>query len=302
MSSKYVTPHGRDMDVSPISQVGRVTCNARVDMKAIKLARRANKDSLLYQDSRTRDEGVWDFKKYELVLVRDERSDELNKGAFVGRVPLVISNLNSILTKDAATEEEVIEKYSLLGQVQASVNVHGDMPEGPEVSVSVGGLNSLLNTSTEPLYAGDLLYWDVIKRQQNQADKTDYTRVSQYSPEGRNPIVVRRFTWKKAAEHGHGKLKSFSANQNQPKTMANGGALFDVLAKVIASVSAKQGANAAAKLAAYLNDNESKEQILQLLEASCTVHKSITKRIFARCVTNAGVGSLVDIVPPNYLL
>lgn len=322
MSSPYQPPHGahgRDVPYSPISQLGRVTVNSQIDADAIKIARQAPQERLLYKNAHNRDEKMFTINKYELLLMRNGKTVEKESGKYIGKLPLVISNLNSITTSDALTEDEIIENYSYVGQAQTTVQVDKHHPEGPEIATEIGGLNSLMNSDMEPWYAGDLLYWDPVKRTANgHADTSTYTQVPVYAPEGRVPIVARRFTWAKAAVHGRNTLRKFIAPRAQGQaaprpTMHNGGKYLENLDKLIERIvrgaqdaqtpaQAQESAKAALRALINSNGNDDSALIHSLLESSCTLHKSVTSRIICKTVNNAAPKTFVDKIPANYIM
>jgi len=190
MSEPYVFPSGRDQDTSPITPIGRVTFNARVDVQAIKMARRLPPNKRFYQDGDTQD-GSWDYMNPELVLMKNVEHKEMG-GHMAGRTPCVISSLCAILASEGTEADDIYEKYSLAGIVQGTVKVHGDVPSSAEVSVTCGGLATIINTCDETIRAGDWLYWAVPEKDGTKS-KIDSQSIPAYYKKGKIPVLIKRF-------------------------------------------------------------------------------------------------------------
>ena len=310
MSDKFVSPSGRDMDESPISQMGRVTVNCRIDIKAIKLARRLPSNRLFYEDSAVRDEGTWDLNKPELAIMRNAEQLEMN-GHRLGRRPLVLSNLSALRKDQASTLYDAIAQYELVGMIQGPVKVHMDRAEGVDVSVTVGGLMSLINTDIQPIYNGDMIYWDFPKlTADKRADQSDFTKPAYFKP-GKIPIVIRRFTYENSANTVARVVRDFAqASRGTKPTKANGGLLVQTFVKMAALFRDTADDDDAANLLLGLIglDGEGvpqlssaqKDVFTDFLSQSLYLHRRVKDRIFARAYSNSAPGTHVDIVMNAY--
>jgi len=304
MSDKYVSPSGRDMDVSPISQMGRVTVNCRVDIKAIKYARAAPSRALFYSDSAARDEGTWDFNKPELVVMRNAERLE-RSGRRLGRTPLVLSSLSALRSEDAETVDDAIALYELVGMVQGGVKVHLEQADSVDVSVTMGGLTSLVNTDIQHIYNGDLIYWDFPKRvggtgpDKNNVNQSDFTKPAYYKP-GKIPIVVRRFTYENAAKSIQATVGRFLlAGASVKATDANGGVFLNTLQALIDLARDTSDSATSEELAERLaqatgEDAEERKIFKTFVAATMRLHSGVKNRVFFRSLSNAAPSTYVD--------
>ena len=310
MTDAYTSPSGADIDPSPVSYIARVTFDAKIDIKTIKIARRLDQTRRLYSDGDVMAEGTWDYMNPELVMMKNAEEREMN-GYKVGREALVISSLTAVRLNEGPTVEEAMAKYELAGIVQGSVKVHKEQPSTPGVSVTCGGLLSIVNTGITSIRAGDLLYWDWPKviggtgSNKNNVDPGDFTAPPYYKS-NKIPVVVRRFKFKDIAQRIPRIVQSYVQAGAAPNDV-NGGKLVDELAKFIESIrrvsdGISDPTSARIALAILSSDVPTKERKARddFLSSLMRLHNTVKNRVFARAVSNASPGVKVDVVWGNF--
>ena len=332
MTDAYTSPAGADIDPSPVSYIARVTFDAKIDIKTIKMARRLDQTRRLYSDGDVMAEGTWDYMNPELAVMKNVEEREMN-GYKAGREALVISSLTAVRFIEGPTVEEAMARYELAGIVQGSVKVHKEQPATPGVSITCGGLLSIVNTGITSIRAGDLLYWDFPKvvggtgPDKNNVDHNDYTAPPYYKT-NKIPVVVRRFKFLDIAQRIPGTVHSFikagGLTGGVKANDVNGGNLIDELEAFIlmaesvftAAKAAKQGATArdvslailsesvytagGARIDTFSLSNENRIVRDKFLSSLMRLHNAVKNRVFARAVSNAAPGVKVDIVWGNY--
>ena len=306
MSDPYTSPAGADIDPSSVSYIGRVTFNAKPDQKLIKLVRRVDTGKLLYKDAAVGEEGTWDFRNPELVMMKKQEIRQLNGGR-PGQEAIVISSVSGVMRSEKkvggavdgttiaeqqAIRENIMENYTLAGIVQGSVKTNRDNVSSQVVSITCGGLLSIVNTGPEPIRAGDLLYWDWPKlTADGAADKSSYTTPPYYKS-NKIPVVVRRF-------------KYSDITKRIPDEIAAGTDAGNKLVTGLISLASVLGsnlsnANARNILRGVGLTNAQKDELYEFFAGLLAVHNKYKDRVFARATSNAARGVKVDVVFGSY--
>lgn len=299
MSQPYVSPDGAsdDGNGSPVAYIGSVVFNAKIAGKFLVIAQKSDQIALLYQNADLKTDGAFDFRNPELALIHLNQKSLMNNQKS-SRTPFVISCLSAILKNEGGMppqaangrytlkqlermRRKAMKNFALAGIVQGSVKVNTENPRAQEVSINCGGLMSIVNTGTQIIRAGDELYWDFPKIDQNgQADKTDYTTPPYYNDQNKIPVVVRRYKHEDAARMIPGEVED---ETDDAKAME--AALTALLAKV----------NASSVKEALLSD-----EMQAFVRPVMRVQGKLRSRIFATAKQSAAPGKKVAVVFGNY--
>lgn len=121
--------------------------------------------------------------------------------------PVVYDSLTGFGYRKGESKWDLMERLSLVGRAQSSVNYQGTVPEQKDISVQVGGLCGLrlfMKQPGEVLAWGDRLVWTVPDVGDDAEAKATYRHLNSLSraefPKGKVPVLVEKMSEQMHAE------------------------------------------------------------------------------------------------------